>query len=43
VTPLANIDVVDIDYNNDTRVSLESSRVRAMYAGNWATRKMTEG
>jgi len=43
VTPLANIDVVDVDYNGTTRLSLESSRVRAMYAGNWATRKMTEG
>ena len=43
VTPLANIDVVDLDYTDATRTSLEASRVRAMYAGNWATRKMTEG
>ena len=52
VTPIANVDIVDVDYNSnsvnyskglDYNYSLSKSGGRAMYAGNWATRKFTEG
>ena len=48
VTPLANIDVPNVDYSGTVSESwqpqpLGSSGIRAMYAGNWATRKLTDG
>ena len=44
VTPINNVDVVNLDYTGTTpSVSLAGSRIRAMYAGNWATRKLTDG
>lgn len=43
VTQKARIDAIDIDYSDNVRTSLQGTKIRAAYAGNWATRKMTEG
>lgn len=43
VTQKARIDAIDIDYSDKVRTSLQGTKIRAAYAGNWATRKMTEG
>lgn len=44
VTPINNVDVVNLDYTGATpSVHLSNTKVRAMYAGNWATRKLTDG
>lgn len=44
VTPINNVDVVNLDYTGATpNVHLSNTKIRAMYAGNWATRKLTDG
>ena len=47
VTPISNVDIVDVDYSgndvNGVKYSWTKDGGRAMYAGNWATRKFTEG
>lgn len=43
VTQKARIDAIDIDYSDNVRTSLQGTKIRAAYSGNWATRKMTEG
>lgn len=42
VSPINNVDVVDYDYGSDIAYSKSTSKIRAAYSGNWATRKYVD-